>query len=137
MLRLGRILVAGTAYAVTVLMVGTVLGVVRVLKLEPRFGALEATMLELPLLLGLAWLISAWLTGHCGVAARLPDRVVMSGLALLLLLLGAEFALAIMLGRTPDYREPASLLGLAGQVAFASLPLVQLCLFERRARALP
>ena len=78
MLRLGRILVAGTAYAVTVLMVGTVLGVVRVLMLEPRFGALEATMLELPLLLGLA-----------------------------------------------------------GQVAFASLPLVQLCLFERRARALP
>ena len=136
MLRLGRILVAGTAYAVTVLMVGTVLGVVRVLMLEPRFGALEATMLELPLLLGLAWLISAWLTGHCGVAARLTDRVVMSGLALLLLL-GAEFALAIMLGRTPDYREPASLLGLAGQVAFASLPLVQLCLFERRARAQP
>ena len=136
MLRLGKAVVAGTAYAIAVFLLGSALGVVRVLALEPRLGALDATAFELPLMLGLAWLVSALLVHHAEIPPRVPDRLLMGGLALLLLL-GAEFWLAALLWRSPDYGEPAALLGLAGQVAVAFLPLLQARLFARRVRALP
>lgn len=136
MLRFGKAIVAGTAYAIAIFLIGSVLGVVRILALEPRLGALKATALELPLMLGLAWLVSAFLAHHAEIPPRAPDRLLMGGLALLLLL-GAEMGLAVMLYRSVDYREPAALLGLAGQVAFALFPLLQARFFARRARALP
>ena len=135
-MRFGRIVAAGTAYAVAVLLIGTALGVVRVLALESQFGALEATAIELPLMLGVAWLLSAWLAGHCEIPPRAPDRLLMGGLALLVLI-GAESLMAAVLGRTADYREPAALLGLAGQIGFAFFPLLQARFLARRFRALP
>jgi hypothetical protein len=134
--RLGRAAVAGLAYAIAVFLIGSVLGVVRVLALEPRFGALDATIFELPLILGIAWLLCTALTYCCEVAPRRFDRLFMGGLALLVLA-GAELGVGALIGRSPDYGEPAALLGLAGQLAFALLPLVQARFFLRRDRALP
>ena len=136
MLRLGKAVVAGTAYAIALFLLGSALGVVRVLALEPQFGPVAATAFELPLMLGIAWLISAFLVRQAEIPPRVPDRLLMGGLALLLLI-GAEFALAALLWRSPDYREPAAALGLAGQVAVAFLPLLQARRFAPRARALP
>ena len=136
MLRLGKAVVAGTAYAIAMFLFGSALGVVRVLALEPRFGALAATAFELPLMLGLAWLISAFLVRHAEIPPRAPDRLLMGGLALLLLV-GAELVLAALLLSRPDYREPAVLLGVAGQLAFALFPLLQARLLARSARAAP
>jgi hypothetical protein len=136
MLRLGKAVVAGTAYAIALFLLGSALGVVRVLVLEPPIGRLDATVLELPLILGFAWLVSGSVIQQAEIPPRAPDRLLMGGLALLLLL-GAEFAIAALLWRSPDYSEPAALLGLAGQVIAALLPLLQARRFTRRTRALP
>jgi len=133
---LGRAVVAGMAYALAIFLVGSAVGVVRVLALEPRYGRLDATVLELPLVLGLAWLISASLVHRCAVSVRAGDRLLMGGIAFLILI-AAELGFASLLGRTPHYDEPAAFLGLAGQVAAALLPLSQACLFPRDVRALP
>lgn len=127
---------AGSAYAVALFVVGSAVGVVRVLALEPRFGALDSTVYELPLMLGVAWLICASLISRCAVNARAFDRLAMGACAFLLLL-SAEFGFAWLLGRHLDFGSPAPVVGLAGQVAAAMLPLVQLCLFPRRRRTLP
>ena len=50
---------AGLGYAIGLFLVGSAVGIVRVMTLEPRLGALDATVFELPLMLGIAWLISA------------------------------------------------------------------------------
>jgi hypothetical protein len=131
-----RATLAGVAYAVALFLVGSAVGVVRVLVLEPRYGALDATAFELPLMLGLAWLLCMSLIRRCAISARTGDRLLMGGVAFAFLFAG-EFGFAALLGRTPDYGAPAALLGLAGQVAAALLPLVQACLFPRRFRALP
>jgi hypothetical protein len=131
-----RAALAGLAYAIALFLVGSAVGILRVLTLEPRFGALEATAFELPLMLGIAWLVCASLVRRCAVSVRAGDRLLMGGAAFVVLL-AAEFGSAGLLGRAPDYEQPAALLGLAGQVAAALLPLVQARLFPRRRRALP
>ena len=127
---------AGAAYAISLFLVGSAIGVVRVLALEPHLGALEATVLELPLMLGIAWLICASLVNRCAISARTGDRLLMGGIALFSLI-AAEYSFGLLLGRPLDYRNLAAMLGLAGQIAAALLPLVQACLFPRRPRALP
>lgn len=119
-----------------VFLIGSALGVVRVLALEPRLGSLAATGLELPVILCMAWLLCAFLALRCAVPARRGDRLLMGGLAFLLLI-GAELGLAALLGRLPDYREPALVVGLGGQLAFAFFPLLQARFLARRVRALP
>jgi hypothetical protein len=131
-----RAALAGLAYAAAVFLIGAVLGAVRVLALEPRLGAVAATGLELPVILCMAWLLCASLVISCSVPARKRDRLLMGGLAFLLLI-GAELGLAALFGTMPDYRRPALILGLAGQFAFASFPLLQARFLARRARALP
>lgn len=131
-----RAALAGLAYGIALFLAGSAIGSLRVLALEPRFGALHATALELPLMLGIAWLVSASLVRRCSVAKRAGDRLLMGGAAFLVLV-AAELGFAALLGRAPDYAQPAALLGLAGQAAAALLPLVQGCLFRRRPRALP
>jgi hypothetical protein len=131
-----RAILAGAAYAFALFLVGSAMGVVRVLVLEPRYGALDATVFELPLMLGLAWLLCMSLVRRCAVSAGMGARLLMGAVAFGVLLAG-EFGFAALLGRAPDFGTPAVLLGLAGQVAAALLPLGQACLFPRRFRALP
>jgi hypothetical protein len=50
-----RILLTGTAYIVAVFAAGFVLGVLRTLVLVPLFGELAAVLVELPVMLTVAW----------------------------------------------------------------------------------
>lgn len=124
-----RPLAAGFSYFALVFAVGMAFGTLRVMAVEPRLGTLAATLLELPLMLGLAWAICGWLIRRFEVAPDLFNRVAMGGLAFALLML-AEVALTIFLlggtvrGHFEAYRQAAQQLGLAGQVAFASFPLL-------------
>ena len=52
-----RILLTGIVYVVAVFAAGFVLGVLRTLVLAPLFGALWAVLLELPVILTVAWLV--------------------------------------------------------------------------------
>lgn len=123
-----RALKSAAVYVAIVFAAGFVLGVVRTLVLEPRLGALAAVALELPVMLGVAWIA-------CGRILRRwplerPAAVVMGAAALALLLL-AEAALSVLLaGRTLGehvalYAQAAHQLGLAGQLLFAAWPVVR------------
>jgi hypothetical protein len=121
---------AGVLYFALVFAAGFVLGTLRVLALAPALGETTAVMAELPLILLIAWSACRWLTARLRVPGVPRPRAVMGALAFALLI-GAEAMLGAVLGRplaaqAADLAHPAGALGLAGQVAFALLPLAQI-----------
>ena len=118
----------GAVYFAAVFTVGFVLGTIRTLVLVPRLGEPGAVAAELPVILAAAWIICGRLVRDRGLTR--PEAAGTGAIAFVLLML-AEAALSVVLsGRTLTghlalYGEPAHLLGLAGQIAFASFPLMQ------------
>lgn len=121
-------LAAGALYFAVVFAAGFGLGVLRTVVLMPRVGALVAVLVELPIILGIAWVACSRILRHrrlsCGGACIM-------GASAFVLLMAAEAGVSTLLaGRSLSahlalYAEPPHLLGLAGQVVFALLPLVQ------------
>lgn len=124
-----RPVAAGTAYFALVFMTGFLLGILRTLVLEPKLGATVAVLVELPVILGISWLVCRRLIIVFHVAGERSARLQMGGTALVLLLL-AELGLSLfLLGNSmaehlDNYRTTAGLVGLAGQLVFAAFPLV-------------
>jgi hypothetical protein len=121
---------AGLLYVALVFGLGFVVGTLRVLVVEPRFGATGAVLVELPVMLAASWLA-------CGFALRRPPvppapsaRLLMGAVAFAVLM-ALELAVSVLgFGRTPTqhlatYREADKLLGLAAQLAFAAFPLLR------------
>ena len=125
---MGRALRSGVVYFLAVFAAGFVLGVLRTLFVAPRIGVLAAVAVELPIVLAVAWWVSARL--QRGASATLRDAGLMGGTAFVLLML-AEASLSIALfGRTIAehlslYADADHRLGLVGQIAFALVPTVQ------------
>lgn len=127
---------SAAVYVAIVFAAGFVMGVVRTLVLEPRYGPVLAVALELPLMLGIAWVV-------CGrILRRWPlhgAQPAVMGVAALVMLLLAEAALSVLLaGRTLGehlalHAQGAHQLGLAGQLLFAAWPVVRTAA-ERRLR---
>lgn len=121
---------AGLAYFAVVFAAGFAIGVLRVLFVTPRLGETVAVLFELPVMLALSWWVCRRLITRVGVSSALLARVVMGGVALVLLLV-AEFGISMFaFGRAladhlQHYRELRTLLGLAGQIAFAAFPIIQ------------
>jgi hypothetical protein len=121
---------AGLVYFLIVFAIGFVLGTIRVLVVVPRFGDTNAVMLELPVMLAASWFACRWIVARFAVPPAVAPRLTMGGLAFALLML-AELAVSVAaFGRTPGqhvatYLTPASQLGLAAQLGFALLPLLQ------------
>jgi len=126
--RMGRALRSGVVYFLAVFAAGFVLGVLRTLFVAPHIGVLAAVAVELPIVLAVAWWVSARL--QRGSSLTLCDAGLMGGTAFVLLML-AEASLSIALfGRTIAehlslYADADHRLGLAGQIAFALIPTVQ------------
>jgi hypothetical protein len=126
-----RAIRAGLAYVAIVFAIGFGLGMIRVLLVIPRFGAVVAVCIEAPVLLALAW----WTCGALVRRFAVPDsplaRVIMGGLAFVILM-AAELAMSILLlGRTPaqhwaGYKDTAAQIGLGAQILFAAFPLLRL-----------
>ena len=118
---------AGLFYFAIIFACGFLLGTVRTLLLLPAFGPLVAVALELPVMLGLAWIVAGRLTRGRAALADAAARLSMGGIALALLMV-AEFALAIAgVGQAPSayaasLLTPHGLLGFAGQALFGLLP---------------
>lgn len=120
---------AAAAYVAVVFAVGFVLGALRVTLIAPRVGALTAVAIELPLILAASWFVCGWVLRRWAVPWAISPRAAM-GVAALALLMVTEFALAMGLGQgAGDYvgalATPAGATGLAGQIAFAAMPLVR------------
>jgi len=118
----------GALYFAAVFAVGFALGTIRMLVLVPRLGELAAVAIELPVILTAAWIICGWLLR--GRKLSRSEATGTGAVAFVLLML-TETALSVVLsGRTVTghlalYAESARLLGLAGQIAFASFPLIR------------
>ena len=131
-----RMLLSGTAYFGAVFAAGFVLGVLRTLVLVPLLGELAAVLVELPLILTIAWRVCTRLLRRWPLSPR--SALGMGGIAFLLLM-AAEAGLSTLLaGRSLAehlalYAQLPHLVGLAGQLAFALFPWIQV----RRSQSTP
>lgn len=124
------------AYFGLVFAAGFLLGILRVLVLAPKIGEAVAVAVELPLMLALSWFGCRWLIARFEVAADMTPRLVMGGLAFSILVLAEVAVSKLAFGRSlsdhlVQYGEPSTLLGLAGQIAFAAFPAIQLTISRR------
>lgn len=130
-----RALQAGLAYFLVVFVAGFLLGTVRTLLVLPHVGVLTAVALELPVILAVSWIACGWALRRFDVPDRRAPRVVMGATAFALLMAGEVSISMLLAGRTLAdhvdlYRTLPALLGLAGQIVYAVLPL-----FRRRTRS--
>lgn len=121
---------AGLAYFAVVFAFAFVMGAVRVLLVAPRLGESLAVLLELPLVLAVSWWSCGVLVRRLAVAQRLADRMVMGGLAFVLLqaaevLLATAVFGATLPGYLARFMTLAGAVGLAGQIGFALIPLIR------------
>ena len=125
-------LIAGCVYFSIVFAAGFALGVPRTLWIAPAIGELRAVLLEVPVMLAIAWVACDRVLRRIDVGPGRASRLLMGGAALVLLL-AAEAALAVLVsGQTlaehvMGYARPAALVGGAAQVASACFPLVRAC----------
>ena len=115
----------GMLYFIAVFSFAFVMGVLRTLVVAPRVGELVAVGIELPIVLIASWFVARRLLRRHPLP--LPQRLVMGGVAFLLLM--ASEALLSFLMRGEGVAEWAAslvvlpgLLGLLGQVGFALVP---------------
>jgi hypothetical protein len=131
---------AGLAYFGVVFALGFVLGVLRTLFVLPLAGETAAVAIELPIILGLAWIACRRLVRRFRLPPMLAARLVMGVVAFGLLMIG-ELSLSVLLGgrglaeHLALYQQIPHLLGLAGQVTFALFPIIQSCLTGNRDQA--
>lgn len=123
-----RILLTGTAYVAAVFAAGFVLGVLRTLVMVPLLGEMAAVLVELPVILAVAWLVCTRILRRWPLS---PAAAVGMGAIAFLLLMGAEASLSTLLaGRSLAqhlalYAQLPHQVGLAGQLAFAVIPWIQ------------
>jgi hypothetical protein len=129
---------AGIVYFASVFALGFVLGTVRTLFVQdaPSGGRLLGVLIELPVMLAASWFFCRYVIRRFEVAPTIAARAVMGALAFGLLFLAELLVGALLFGRTPGehfalYRDPSYALGLAAQIAFGLMPLVQVRLGER------
>jgi hypothetical protein len=121
---------AGFVYFLIVFAIGFGLGTVRVLLVVPRFGETAAVALEVPVMLTASWFVCAWLTARFAVPAETSPRLIMGAAAFALLMVAELSVFVFAFGRTlgehfAAYAGASAQLGLAAQIAFALLPLLQ------------
>lgn len=117
---------AGAAYGVIGFGLGFGFGVVRTMLVAPAIGAFIAVAIETPLMLAACTPLASWCLRRWSIAA--PVAALTMGLAAFAALMVCEFLLGLALGQNPAamlaaIKLPAGLLGLAGQIAFAVLPV--------------
>lgn len=117
---------AGLAYGVIGFGFGFLFGVVRTLFVAPAIGLFAAVAIEMPLMLATCAPLAGWCLRHWALAGH--SNALAMGIAAFASLMVCEVLLGLALGQTPQsmlaaMTLPAGLLGLAGQICFALLPL--------------
>lgn len=120
------VLKAGVAYGVIGFGFGFAFGVVRTLLVAPALGAFVAVAIETPLMLAACTPLARWCLRRWAIAA--PGAALGMGLAAFAALMVCEVLFGFAQGQGPEailaaMARPEGILGLAGQVTFALLPL--------------
>lgn len=118
---------AGIVYGAAAFGCGMLLGPLRVLVLEPRFGPLGAVVIEaVPMLLALA-ILAPWIARAQGLGGAVAERLRM-GLWALVPVLALEVGLSVALGRlgawVAGFATPAGLVGILLLAALALMPVL-------------
>lgn len=122
---------AGLADFAVLFAAGFALGAVRVAMVgSTGQGNLAGVLVELPLMLALAWVACGALVRRFAVPARRTPRAAMGAVAFLLMMIAEAGVSVLGFGRSPaehlaTYRATASLLGLAAQLCSAGFPPLQ------------
>jgi hypothetical protein len=87
-----RATTAGALYAITVFLIGFILGTIRVLRLAPRLGETTAVIIEAPIMLAVSWFVCRWCVDRLNAGRTIPTRSLM-GLVAFLVLMSAEAGL--------------------------------------------
>jgi hypothetical protein len=127
-----RALVASVVYFAVVFAVAFVMGVARTLILAaaPDVPRLVAVLVEAPILVVASWFICRRVAHGLNVPGNPGPRMIMGG-AGFAFVLTAEVALSVLAGGRSIaehfalYADPSHATGLAAQVVFAIIPLVQ------------
>ena len=124
-----RAITAGAIYFAVVFAAGFCLGVLRTLLVQPLLGPFAAVALELPIILGIAWLACARILGRHPVSRG--GAAIMGALAFTLLMLGEAMLSMLLGGRSWSahvalYAQGQHQLGLAGQLLYALFPVIQM-----------
>ena len=124
-----RATTAGALYAITVFLIGFILGTIRVLLLAPHLGETTAVLVEAPMMLVASWFVCRWWVDRLDVTRTVLARS-LTGLVAFLVLMSAEIGLGGVLGRSlidqlATYESAAGAIGLAAQVVFATFPVIQ------------
>lgn len=127
---LPRAIGAGAAYAAMVFAFAFVTGAIRTVVTSQNIGVtpLVGVLIELPVILYFAWQVCGSVMRWMRVSPDLSVRLLTCATALIVML-SAEYALSgLVLGRSLEaflgtYSQPEALIGLAGQIVFATFPL--------------
>ncbi|NWH07055.1 MAG: hypothetical protein HXY22_00120 [Alphaproteobacteria bacterium] len=122
---------AGLAYGALTFAAGFLFGVLRVTLIAPRLGETAAILIELPLMLAIAWILCGAIIRHLVVAATPQSRAIMGELALVTLIVLEAAMTLTLFGRSldefvADYERPGPQLGLLAQALAATYPLLML-----------
>ncbi len=117
----------GIVYFAAVFAFAFAMGVARTLVVAPRLGATVAVLLELPLVLGASWLVVRRLLRNRHF--RLSQRAAVGVIAFVLLMVSEALLAGVLRGQSLgewalDLVTPLGLIGLAGQVGFAAMPVL-------------
>ncbi len=121
-----KVLVLGLLYFAAVFTFAFAMGIARVVVVAPRIGMAAATLAEIPLVLLVSWHTARGLLRKLRLS--LLHRAGMGALAFGLLM-ASEAALAAVLSSQTiaawagSLFTPLGIVGLAGQVAFAAIPV--------------
>lgn len=126
---MARTVLPALLYVAAVFAAAFALGTFRILVLVPRLGELAAVTLEVPVVLGLSWLVAGRVLRRWHLP-RPGQRLAMGGLAFALLMLGETILGVTLFGRTPAGSLAAmatlpGLVGLAGQIGFGLIPALR------------
>jgi hypothetical protein len=123
----------GAACFALVFALGFVFGTWRTLMVHPATGAgrLTGVVIELPIMLWASWYLCRFVIRRFAVAPTFAARAGMGCIAFALLLIAEIGAGALLFGRMPAehfalYRDTSYAIGLAAQIAFALMPLIQM-----------
>ena len=123
-----HIITASLAYFAVVFAAAVVMGALRVTFIAPQVGALIAVAFEVPVILGLAWVVAGRVLRRWPLDAG--QRIAMGAMAFAILMI-SEFVLATLVFARPAASYIAAMatlpgaLGLAGQVGFALVPVLR------------
>jgi hypothetical protein len=125
-----RAIEAGALYAITVFLIGFILGSMRILLVAPRLGETIAVIVEVPFILTASWFVCGWCVHRLSVRRTVPPRSLM-GFVAFLVLMSAEVAMGVMFGRSlvdqlATWGSRPGAIGLAAQVIFATFPVTQI-----------